>query len=120
MKLDQELKESLQLSFKYLRAYDEEQVISAMEGWLEVYGENTDQGLEDAALEADIDGQQAHRESPSVTQEDSKERSDQQSAMVEPDTAVKKKSTGLTRKIILGVCFSWGVLILATLILIFS
>ena len=113
MTMDKELKESLNLSFKYLRSYGEAELLDAVKGWHRVHGDNKseereseDESVEEVAEEA---------ASPTPTFIKTAGSNTRQYAPKNSGTEKTSKSRGIFSKMILGILAIWAVLIVLAL-----
>lgn len=117
MTLDKELKESLSLSFKYLRTYGEPEIMSVVQGWQGIYGKGNliDQAivLENALIKEKSQDDTSVQDQPTTIPVDND---------MPENTVVKPHSggRGIDAKIILSIVVIWGLMIFVTLVKMFS
>lgn len=127
MPMNQEIKESLQLSFKYLRAYQENYVLGTAEGWQGVYGDAAqkrkimearamaEQPPEEEAREEEVaeEAPPVQPEAPRATAPSISRKGSSSAALSSPQPPVA--GNGVSR----GVGLVWIVLVLGLLFVLF-
>lgn len=111
MMLDKELKESLNLSFKYLRAYGESEILSAADGWQGVYGDVSQEQEEDTAVEEEVLDDTPPPPSPQIQTIKETPKSH--------DLEKPSRGLGMGSKIILSIVAIWGLVAFVVMVKLF-
>ncbi len=115
MTLDNETKESLQLSFRYLRAYGEDKIRQSVSGWQQIYGATCSESREHEGLSAGDKSKATVSSPPPEVAKEPPVRNKQPPVASEPGDQERRPGAGTGRKIFLSIVLLWIALIIGTL-----